>query len=76
MLFFFWKGARNCSIVGAAFCLGLDDSEMFRLIEGLKKVVEGLCRLDFAHDEHSQAAFLRPKPDTKRGKFFIASSRC
>ena len=73
MLFFFWKGARNCSIVGTAFCLGFEDSEICRLIAGLKKGVEDLCRVAFAHDEHTQTAFLRPKPDNKRGKESIAA---
>jgi len=73
VLFFFWKGARNCSIVGTAFCLGFEDSERCRLIDGLKNGVEGRCRVVFAHDEHTQAASLRPKPDNKRGKEFIVS---
>jgi len=76
VLFFFWKGARNCSIVGTAFCLGFEDSEICRLIEGLKNGVEDLCRVDFAHDEHIQAASLRAKPDNKRGKEFIVSGCC
>jgi hypothetical protein len=45
-------------MVGTAFCLGFEDSEICRLIEGLKNGVEDLCRVDFAHDEHTQAASL------------------
>jgi hypothetical protein len=63
-------------MVGTAFCLGLEDSEICRLIEGLKMGVDDLCRADLAHDEHIQAASLRPKPDSKRGKEFIVSGVC
>ncbi len=60
-------------MVGTAFCLGFEDSEICRLIEGLKRGVEDLCQVAFAHDEHTQAAFSRAKPDNKRGKEFIAA---
>jgi hypothetical protein len=60
-------------MVGTAFCLGFEDSEICRLIEGLKRSVEDLCRVAFAHNEHTQAGFLRPKPDNNRGKEFIAA---
>lgn len=71
MLFFLWNGARNSSIVGAAFCLGFEDSEICRLIEGLKNAIEDLCRFAFAHDEHTQAASLQPSRDSKLGNLFI-----
>lgn len=60
-------------MVGTAFCLGLEDSEICRLIEGLERGVEDLCRVAFAHDEHTQAAFLRTEPGINRGKGFIAA---
>jgi hypothetical protein len=63
-------------MVGTAFCLGLEDSEICRLIEGLKNGVEDLCRVDFAHDEHTQAASLRARPDNNRGKEFIVFGDC
>lgn len=62
-------------MVGTAFCLGFEDSEICRLTEGLKKGVEILCRVAFAHDEHTQAAFLRTRPGKKRRKVFIAGGR-
>lgn len=62
-------------MVGTAFCLGFEDSEICRLTEGLKRGVEILCRVAFAHDEHTQAAFLRTRPGKKRGKVFIAGGR-
>ena len=46
--FFFAKGARNCSIVGAAFCCGLEVFEIVLLTEGLKK--EGFRRLLFEQE--------------------------
>jgi hypothetical protein len=63
-------------MVGTAFCLGFEDSEICRLIEGLKNGVEDLCRVDFAHDEHTQAASLRAKLDNNRGKEFILFGDC
>lgn len=63
-------------MVGAAFCLGFEDSEICRLIDDLKNGVEALGLVAFAHDEHTQAASLRPKPDNKRGKEFIAAGGC
>jgi hypothetical protein len=49
------KGARICSIVGATFCLGLEEFEIF-LMDGLKGVVREGWRIDFVHEEHIQAA--------------------
>ena len=41
---------------------------MALLAEGLKKGVEGFRRVDFvAHEEHIQAASLRPSRDHNRG---------
>ena len=62
-------------MVGTAFCLGFEDSEICRLTEGLKRGVEILCRVAFTHDEHTQAAFLRTRAGKKRGKVFIAGGR-
>ena len=65
------NGARNCSIVGAIFCLAFEELDMF-LLDDLKKGVLERGRNIFAHDEHVQAASLQPRPDIVRGKVFIS----
>ena len=53
------------------FCLAFEELDMF-LIDDLKKGVLDRGRNIFAHDEHVQAASLRPRPDIVRGKVFIS----
>jgi len=57
-MFLLCEAARNSSHVGAAFGLGFEVFEICLDVEGLKKGVAGFCRMDFAHDEHTQAASL------------------
>lgn len=72
VLFLSLKGARNCSIVGAVFWLVFELSEIYLLVEGLKKGVEGFRRVAFvAHDEHTQAASFRATWLHNRGMPFI-----
>lgn len=69
-VFFFAKGARSCSIVGAAFCLGINLFETYLLGEALKLGV-AWRRIAFAHEEHVQAAFLLARLKKDRGKTFM-----
>ena len=72
-MFFFCEGARNLSHVGVAFCPCFEVFEIcLVVIEGLKKGAAGFRLAGFAQDEHTQAAFLRPKPNNIRGNWFIA----
>lgn len=72
VLFLSLKGARNCSMVGAAFCLVFELSEMDLLVEGLKEGVDGFRRVAFvAHGEHTQAVSFRANWPHNRGMPFI-----
>lgn len=53
-LFFFAKGALNCSIVGAAFCCGLEELDIVRFVDWLKKGVCGFDRADFVQELQTQ----------------------
>jgi hypothetical protein len=64
------NGARICSIVGAAFSRGFELLEIC-LIDGLKKFVRTLLRVDFVHEEHIQGALLHAVPAIRRGIEFI-----
>lgn len=70
-VFFFAKGARNCSIVGATFCLGFEVSWMLLFSEGLKKGVRPIFCVELAQLEHTQAPSLRTSTENRRGKEFI-----
>jgi len=71
-VFFFAKGARNCSIVGAAFCRGLEELDIVRFIERLKKGVWGFALVVCAQELQIQApASLAASLEEARGNWFI-----
>jgi hypothetical protein len=73
VVFLFANGVRNCSMVGATFCLGFEVLWRDLLSEGLKKRLVRSFWFDFAQNEHIQAPSLRARPDIRRGKLFIVS---
>jgi hypothetical protein len=71
-LFFFSNGFRNCSIVGATFCLGFDVFDtVLVFIDGLENLVLGDWRSAREHEEHVQAALLRAGPESVLARLCI-----
>lgn len=60
-------------MVGATLTWGFEEFDIGLLLEGcLEKGLERLRRAAFVHDEQTQAASLRTRPDSDLGKLFIA----